>query len=207
MQQNQKLFKLLFLCFLSCSIYGQGFNKTFDLSVGAEVSRLQFNFKSEYLIKSKKSVYARIDFQQRDVVDAIIGIDTINNPIDTTLVITRSRFSSQGRYNMNLSIGYRLYSGNYYNHSKFFVDIGVVYTIMLYEDSIIVPESLRPWGLRLGIGYKFYLNDNLNLNFNFLTDSRIAKGNSGFIDVNGNIGFGIGYIFGGRQLLNKDKRS
>lgn len=180
-----------------------------DLSLGTSISSTQFSFKAEYLIHRQSSVYGRIDFQQRNLADAIIGIDTFLSNFDTLGFFTINRYSFESKFNMNLSIGYRVYSGNHYtkhkyNHSQFYLDIGAVYTIMLYKDSTLIPEDLIPFGLVLGTGYKFYFSHNFSVDFSLMTDIRYAKAGNSYGEWNGNFVLGIGYIIGGRQKPSKE---
>ena len=207
MNNKSNLITVILFCFLSSVVVGQEFNKTFDLSVGAAITRTRFNAKAEYLIKPQRSLYGRIDFQKRRTPDAIIGVDTITSSRDSTGFIVLDRFSFKNVYDMNLSIGYRFYSTNYSaenkdHHFQFYLDLGGFYSIKLYEQtdlsSRFISNEFHPYGLVIGTGFKYYMNNNFNLDFRLMSDNHLSKNNS-YIDFNLNLEFAVGFILGGRN--------
>jgi|GEM_PF-3149544 len=203
---NPILSILVFICLIN-NIDAQDFKKTFDLAVGSSITNTQFKFKTEYLHKPQESIYGRIGLRNRRVADEVIGLDTFFISSDTMNMRTFNRYSYRDGNELLLNVGYRLYSGNYfttnkYNHSQFYIDMGASFYLRLYEESIL-PDNLSNYGVVLGGGYKFYLDKYFSIDFSFNTETRTGKWtDSTYIDIEGNIELGVGYILGGRQKLS-----
>ena len=205
-----KLFlSILAFSFFINDIVAQDFNKTFDLAIGTSITNTQFKFKTEYLHKHQESIYGRIGLNNRRIADELIGVDTLIFSSDSMNINTLNKYSFRDGNELILNVGYRLYSGNYftannYNHSQFYTDLGISFRLRLYEESIL-PDRLSNYGIVLGGGYKFYLDDLFNIDIGFNTETRFGNGtNSAYLDINGNIEIGIGYTLGGRQKVSVD---